>query len=69
MDTTYVPNRNAADGRPVVVQSGNQQILSYISNPNTEGLIPADPALAAVAVPVGGAGQWYQWKISTKTWV
>ena len=51
-----------------VAAQGGGQIRNFTADPNTEGVIPANPQGPAVAYPVGGGTLW-QWDVANQIWV
>jgi len=49
--------------------SGSGQIKTFTANPNTEGARPTNTALPAVAYQSDGTGAFYQWVVSSQTWM
>ena len=47
--------------------AGNSDMV-YVSNPNTEGLIPGNPQLPCTAYSQDGSGSFYGWNVSSQTW-
>jgi len=47
---------------------GNQPVV-YISDPNTESLVPANVNLPALAYSADGSGSTYGWNVSLQRWV
>ncbi len=47
---------------------GGSQIVNFTNDPNTEGIVPANKNLAALAYPIGG-GTLFQWVTPAGPWV
>jgi len=48
---------------------GSGQIKVYTSDPNSEGVLPDNTALPALAYKSDGTGSIYQWVVSGQTWM
>jgi hypothetical protein len=51
---------------PLPLGGANPQV-TYVNNPNAEGVLPLDPTKTAVAYKVSG-GEIYGWNVSQQTW-
>jgi len=48
--------------------SGSQEIYYYVSDPNTEAIVPNDPDLPAIAYQQDGAGPVFGWNVALQLW-
>ena len=48
---------------------GSGQIKTFVANPNTEGVLPDNTALPAIAYQSDGTGSFMQWIVSGQTWM
>lgn len=68
MATLYVPDLKHPDPASIGTTGGGGQIVYYVSDPNTESLVPDDPTAEAIATKEDGAGPFYTWNITLQTW-
>lgn len=59
------PGGGGGGGTPV---SGSQEIYYYVSDPNTESIVPDDPNLPAIAYQQDGAGPVFGWNVALQIW-
>lgn len=55
----------------IMATGGTSQILNYVNNPNTEGVVPSNPSAGALAYPWDNpqGGTLFQWCRKTQQWV
>lgn len=61
------PNQGGG-GNGEIPADGGQEIYYYESDPNSEGIVPDDPNLPAIAYQQNGEGPVFGWNVSLQLW-
>jgi len=51
------------------IQQNAKQVYDYVSDPNTEGIVPVNQDVPNIAYPASGVGSIMVWNKTSKIWI
>jgi hypothetical protein len=62
-------NAGGSNWTELTSATASQQVCLYTNNPNTEGVVPANPTIPALAYSQNSALPQYTWNITNQNWI